>query len=965
MNSSDSRYSNLNLDDTKSIPVKYKVVSIVLPIILVTASILVFCTEGDPNTYGMKRDIFTYVGSTLGIFGTLAVIISNQYMVHWRQHPNPLIFWKAVADLLLAVVASSSQSSHKSEEMDDVGTLENLYSDKNADDGCLEIVAAMTQFCILSSETWFFIMALDLFFSLQNPFTSYKSKYPKYHITCWGIGASTAIALCITDSKGVATADICWVDDAEYDDNEGIWQRNKHAIAFLYSWMTVYFCASIIVFCMAVCRLSGGLQTTYQSRKEVLSRTSLVLFIFMLYWAVMFSFYYFGVIKQEKPGKKLVPNTSTTILWSLLPAKGFVTAIVWFSVNSLPSFLFHLFSPTGRNLMKHKKKRYVGGDFSPQLNKSLRREVLHFTTKGIIEAVSKTPCSLPSNWAMLSLVSRCEMSEFDVEMENKEVHESIHNLTSNVMMGHDDISNIEHIDSDDNMDLEDGESGGKKVRGKKLSAINSSNNNSWLKKVSKPFLSPIVTTRRVKFKDFCPHVFARIREAFGISSSSYIQSLRSTAKEKLSEGASGAFMFFTGDGKYVVKSTTPTELSCLLRILVPYAEYLVDPKNRGCFLTRFYGCHSIRMYGRDYSFVVMANIFNTTRVINNKYDIKGSWVSRNADPIVKGKKVRCRHCNQHYIYNGEDRQVDEETMCSQRVGGCQPNVVLKDNDLNEKLRLEPTDAERTIAQLIADSELLGSLGIMDYSLIVGVCKTEYEIQDHKTSNRWPVNNKNLKRRTSLAPKVKKRLSDANDGSIYKNYSGDGRFGSNVSEGGVGSERNSEGLLSSSEHEGGGKVGSAGNGSLSFSNFKDVGGGVGGAGKRRRRSVSGYGDDENSAEDFMMRARCVVGPEFFYMGVIDMLQAWTMKKKIERFAKIVFRRVEGDGLSAIEPMAYKKRFQNKVTAIFEISDGNNWIDSDIRSSNQNSPARPAVKDGGKVGGVGGAMNQPNFSFTNQV
>ena len=230
---------------------------------------------------------------------------------------------------------------------------------------------------------------------------------------------------------------------------------------------------------------------------------------------------------------------------------------------------------------------------------------------------------------------------------------------------------------------------------------------SWVHNLAKPFLSPINITRTVKFKDYCPHVFARIRDAFGISASSYIQSLRSTAKEKLSEGASGAFMFFTKDGKYVVKSTTPTELSTLLKILVPYAEYLVDPKNKGSFLTRFYGCHSIKMYGRDYSFVVMANIFNTSRVINNKYDIKGSWISRNADPIVKGKKVRCRHCNQHYIYRGEERNMDEAgwEQCAQRVGGCQPNVVLKDNDLNEKLRLEPTDAEMTIDQLVADSEV--------------------------------------------------------------------------------------------------------------------------------------------------------------------------------------------------------------------------------------------------------------------
>jgi hypothetical protein len=145
----------------------------------------------------------------------------------------------------------------------------------------------------------------------------------------------------------------------------------------------------------------------------------------------------------------------------------------------------------------------------------------------------------------------------------------------------------------------------------------------------------IETTRRVAFRDhWCvaalpltptllpprltptphlsPHVFARIRAAMGISVGGYVKSLKNTAREKLSAGASGAFMFFTKDGKYLVKSCTPQEKQCLLRILVHYAEYIVN--NKGSFLTRFLGCHSIKMYGRDYSFVVMANIFNTTKV---------------------------------------------------------------------------------------------------------------------------------------------------------------------------------------------------------------------------------------------------------------------------------------------------------------------------------------------------------------
>ena len=466
---------------------------------------------------------------------------------------------------------------------------------------------------------------------------------------------------------------------------------------------------------MTICRINGGLRSTYKSRRHVLERTSKTLLIFMFYWFVMGNLYYFGLFSPEQlqdldndpgAGRTDVNNIATGLIWALLPGKGFVTAIVWFTVNSLPSFVFHSCTSRGREILRRKQMHFVGGDFSPQLNQALRKEVLHFTTKGIIEAVSKNPNRPPANWGMNVLVKKDEVLEFDIELEDKDQAKS---------------NALPPLPVEDSW---------------------------WAGFLPCCALNQIVnqrfeTVRRVKFKDYCPHVFARIRAAFGVTPASYVRSLKSTCKEKLSEGASGAFMFFTKDGKYIVKSTSAEELECLLRILVPYAEYLVNNKNKGSFLTRFYGCHSIKMYGRDYSFVVMANVFNTKKVINQKYDIKGSWVSRHADPIVKGKKVRCRNCNRMFIYSTKDDLSD--ISCTEKVGACEPNVVLKDNDLNEKIRLEALDAEKTIEQLVADSELLGSLGIMDYSLIMGVCNTEYEVQDHKPSTRWPGSSRNRRK----------------------------------------------------------------------------------------------------------------------------------------------------------------------------------------------------------------------------
>ena len=700
-------------------------------------------------------------------------------MTHWKLHPNPLIYWKMVADFLLAIVAMFSQAGSPSGLSDN--TTQHNTTD-TSDKKCPMDTAMWVQFCLLSSETWFFVMALDLFFSLRNPFTSYKKKYPRYHVVCWGMAFISMIILWKNGLNGTSTADICWVIDDTFDDNDNynsVWVRNRNAILFLYMWMVIYFVVSIVVYFMTVCRINGGLRSTYKSRRHVLERTSKTLLIFMFYWFVMGNLYYFGLFNPEQlqdidnspgEGRTDVNNIATGLIWALLPGKGFVTAIVWFTVNSLPSFIFHSCTSRGREILRRKQVHFVGGDFSPQLNQALRKEVLHFTTKGIIEAVSKNPNRPPANWGMNVLVKKDEVLEFDIELEDKD------QAKANALPP---------------LPVED----------------------SWWGSFL-PCCSIVnqkfETVRRVKFKDYCPHVFARIRAAFGVTPASYVRSLKSTCKEKLSEGASGAFMFFTKDGKYIVKSTSAEELECLLRILVPYAEYLVNNKNKGSFLTRFYGCHSIKMYGRDYSFVVMANVFNTkkvrwseecsdelrmstiarkssekiyfsrvrfydispyktrpplaatvilnppppnplrasfrsSKVINQKYDIKGSWVSRHADPIVKGKKCRCRNCNRMFIYSTKDDLSD--ISCTEKVGACEPNVVLKDNDLNEKIRLEALDAEKTIEQLVADSELLGSLGIMDYSLIMGVCNTEYEVQDHKPSTRWPGSSRN--RRTSM------------------------------------------------------------------------------------------------------------------------------------------------------------------------------------------------------------------------
>jgi 1-phosphatidylinositol-4-phosphate 5-kinase len=51
-----------------------------------------------------------------------------------------------------------------------------------------------------------------------------------------------------------------------------------------------------------------------------------------------------------------------------------------------------------------------------------------------------------------------------------------------------------------------------------------------------------------------------------------------------------------------------------------------------------------------------------------------------------------------------------------------------------------------------------------------------------------------------------------------------------------------------------------------------------------------------------------------MGLIDILQIWDLSKKAERCAKVCILRKDGEGLSAVNPLAYQARFMENLDLI---------------------------------------------------
>ncbi|UIZ21516.1 hypothetical protein KXD40_001172 [Peronospora effusa] len=571
-------------------------------------------------------------GSVITLFCCSAVVYTFLTRPTWRKHPNPIIFFRSICDICLVAVLLFTEL-YKCGGGDCLNTLTGA--------SCTA-TAALTQFFLWTSESWFFVMAIDMLSSLQSPFTDYKNNVRRYHGFVWATGFLTCILLVsIPDFAGESEFGYCWTasksklrqeeksdsGSSRSSETGNLWNLNFHVIYWAYR------------------RLNSGLSETLRMRLRVLHSVTIYVIAIIIYWGLSFCIYVPFLVQGNDRSSRV-----EQMMNFMITCKGYFDFVVWFQMND-----FH------DALKKGKGKKTdvdVDVDLSPQVNLALRCEVLYYTTTGIIQAVRDTQHLPPG----------ANQQELYLQPQGTE-------------------DNRGSLGVDEYM-----------IRTRPKAALG----------------------KGTLFIDYCPHTFQTIREHFGIDTNQYIESLSRTTKERLSEGASGAFMFFSHDQQLIVKSMSDEESVFLRSVAAEYASFLLT--NPDSLLTRFYGCHAIRLYGNTFNFVVMANLFSTEKVIHRRYDIKGSWVNRSAKHPSKGKRVTCRHCNAKYVFGSTDAE-----NCRARVGRHEPNVILKDNDLTAKVRLDPEVAEELYGQLVKDANFLSRLGIMDYSLLLGIHNVEYVV----------------------------------------------------------------------------------------------------------------------------------------------------------------------------------------------------------------------------------------------
>jgi hypothetical protein len=198
------------------------------------------------------------------------------------------------------------------------------------------------------------------------------------------------------------------------------------------------------------------------------------------------------------------------------------------------------------------------------------------------------------------------------------------------------------------------------------------------------------------FTDYSPKLFARIRELSGITNDNYLHSFKSTTMPIFSGGRSGAFLYFSSDRKYIVKTTTWSEFDKLLQILPAYEAYFSDQMGQGYqpLITRYLGAHKIVMYDIPLYFVIMLNICPS---VHEKYDLKGSWVNRHSSKKKDFNPKDSRPKKFHIMHGDRPRALHR------RQDGAQ---LFLDNDLQNCFLLDPKISKPLSEQILRDIKFL-------------------------------------------------------------------------------------------------------------------------------------------------------------------------------------------------------------------------------------------------------------------
>lgn len=361
------------------------------------------------------------------------------------------------------------------------------------------------------------------------------------------------------------------------------------------------------------------------------------------------------------------------------------------------------------------------------------------------------------------------------------------------------------------------------------------------------------------WKDYCPMVFRNLREMFKLDAAEYMMSICGDdgLTEISSPGKSGSIFYNSHDCRFVIKTLKKSELKVLLKMLPHYYNHVGRHENT--LITKFFGLHRIKLKGgRKVRFVVMGNMFCTELQIHRRYDLKGSSLGRFTDK----EKIH-------------------------------QNTTLKDLDLAYEFHMDKFLREAFFKQISLDCMFLESQQIIDYSLLLGLhFRAPEQLKALLNGGAAMVNEESSSTangptsRGELQIPPKGLLLVTHEPSSVSTTPGPHIRGSTLRAFSLG-DKEVDLLLPGTAR-------------------LRVQLGVNMPAQANRKLIE---DEVDSAEIELFEVYDVV----LYMGIIDILQEYNLKKKIEHAYKSL--RYDPLSISVIEPKLYAKRFISFLERVF--------------------------------------------------
>lgn len=628
------------------------------------------------------------LGSIVSLIGSLSVVLSYVMITPWRKHPSSLVLYRSLTSFMFSI-----------------NIIANAVTNNNISPVLCQHYAVVTEMCLISGEAWLTTIAADMVASLTNPFTSYKANIRKYTIFITIFTSFLGLVFVSDKScQGEFDSGICWMNVSS-PFSPCLW-------GYFLIWMIAMYIYQLWATTFSYMRLQQGLDATFEVRKKCAEETFLCLSIYFVYITIMVLMFTIISANNNVSTGSTQSNFALFLLF-VIANRGSVDGLVWFMLHNFEDISvastiatiedggYKAVNDSSNDDCKQDESRNQEDvdRHSNKMSKAMRRISIN-ALKAVGDNVKDEFKHTFTEIADLAIadVDESDMSpQVNMALRKQIVDFVTKGVVAAVNMHGSRVCSSRLIDN-----VLD-----KTKLNKKDPAV-----------IEGMSLNEFLLEEQFQFKSFCPDTFRKLRVNEGFSDEKYLDILSHPGKERLSEGASGAFMFFCGGNEFIVKTIRGREARVLHTMLDEYAQYIED--NPSSLLCRFLGSYSLQMYEQTFYFVVMLNCFNPKAVINERFDIKGSWVGRSAEPSRAAKKIVCRHCNTYYLPSAKEQ-------CTVIVGVHEADVVFKDNDLRSKIILQPSEALSVREILKNDSDLLCKYGTLDYSLLVGVKKTKFDI----------------------------------------------------------------------------------------------------------------------------------------------------------------------------------------------------------------------------------------------